>query len=96
MKLTPPGNKLLVELIVEETIRDSGLILVEEKEGKDGINPHSIHRAIVKYVGRKCEFVKEGDTVLLEYCFTRPFIYKGLDYKIITEDDIVGVVDEEN
>ncbi len=96
MNITPPEDKLLVELIKEETIRDSGLIIVQENF-KDGgeIHPHSIHKAVVKHVGSEAKYVKKGDNIFLEHCNVRPFVFKGLDYMIIKESDIVGVCNEE-
>ncbi len=91
MKITPPGDKLLVEIIVEETTTKGGIILVQENHKDGQIDPHSIHQAVVKHVGRECKFVKKGDAILLEHCYVRPFVFKGMLFKIISEKDIVGV-----
>lgn len=95
MIIKPPGNKLLVEIVVEEVTTSTGIILAQENFKEGEVHPHSIHQAKVVFVGRECEFVKEGDSILLEWCHIRPFQFKGDVYKIIKESDIVGICEGE-
>lgn len=98
MKIKPPNDKLLVELIIEEVTTASGLIITDmgrKVKNSDEPHPHSIHLAKVVAVGVDAKQVKAGDKLLVEYCFTRPFSFQDMEYKIIKESDIVGVVDED-
>lgn len=90
MNIQPYGKKMLLEIITEETTTASGLILTDNTTGD--YKPHDIIRCKIKYAGPECRLAKIGDIVLVEYCYTRPFVYKNMEYKIVQEPDLVGVI----
>lgn len=95
MNITMIENKLLVDLLVEETKTSTGIILSGGMMGTtEKVHPHKVFKALVIAVGNESKIVKEGDVVLIEHCFTRPFSYQNMEYKIIKESDIVGVVND--
>ena len=96
MKLLPPENKLLVELIRDEIVRESGIVITDGLYKDEEVHPHSIHLAKVIAIGRECKYIEIGDQILLEHCYTRPFSFRDMEYKIIKEPDIVGRTYESN
>ena len=95
MKLRPPNDKLIVELIDEEITTASGLIIAPTLHG-DEVHPHSIHKAVVIARGVDTKYIKEGDYILLEHCNTRPFSFRDMEYKLINESNIVGRIEDES
>lgn len=95
MEIRPPCDKLIIELLHEETVTDSGIVLTTKKADDYDVNPHDIFEAEVKFVGDEVTRVKKGDRILIEQCYTRPFKFRDMVYKIIKESDMVGVINEQ-
>ena len=96
MKVRPLGDKILVKRDEAVSKTDSGIYLPESakdkpKQGKimavgDGI--------LNRDTGERIPFsVKKGDAVLFSSYAGTEIKIEGTDYLIMTEDDILGVVD---
>jgi chaperonin GroES len=84
--LRPIKNNVIVELIEKEKVTSSGIVL-------SSADPAEANRGKVVSVGPNAELVKEGDTVLPNWNAARKAKYAGVDYYIVSEDEIVLIFD---
>ena len=96
MKVRPLGDKILVKRDEAATKTDSGIFLPESakdkpKQGKVVATGNAI---LNKETGEYLPFsVKKGDSVLFSSYSGTEVKIDGEDYLIMTEEDILGIVD---
>jgi len=84
--LRPIKNNVIVELIEKEKITSSGIVLASA-------DPAEANKGVVVSLGPDVEIIKEGDMVLPNWNAARKAKYDGVDYYIVSEDDIVLIFD---
>ena len=85
--LRPIKNNVIIELIEKEKITGSGIFL-------SSADPLEANKGKVVSLGPDTEMVKEGDTVLPNWNAARKTKYDGIDYYIVSEDEIVLIFGE--
>jgi chaperonin GroES len=95
IKLKPLGDRVLVEAVEEKEVKKGGIIIPETAKEKP---TESIVRALgtgkVDDNGKKVPFeVKVGDRVLTSKYGGTEVKLDGKEYKILSSDDILGVVE---
>jgi len=85
--LKPIKNNVVLELIQKEKVTSSGIVL-------PSADPVEANKGKVISIGPGVELVKEGDTVLPNWNAARKTKYDGIDYYIISEDEIVLIFGE--
>lgn len=85
--LKPIKNNIIVELIEKEKVTGSGIVL-------SSADPSEANRAKVISLGPNVESVKEGDFVLPNWNSARKAKYDGIDYYVVSEDEIVLIFGE--
>lgn len=91
-RFVPPSTKLIIKVkSQEETKTASGLILVTENKED---NPHACLKGVVEYAGIDSKYVKAGDVVEFEHCYSRPVQVDGVKYKAVLEENILGAYKE--
>ena len=93
MKIKPLGDKIFVEPISEEARTKSGIYLPDSAKEK----PKQAKVLAVgngKYIEGKLTplSIKPGDTVLIKEWGGDEIKIEGKDYKIIAEDDVLGII----
>lgn len=94
--LKPLGNRVLLEVIKQEEKTASGFVLPESAKEK----PQTA-RVIAVGEGRLLDngeraalLVSEGDTVIFEKYAGAEVKHKGTEYLVISESDIIAIVEE--
>jgi len=96
-KILPPIDKLIVKIVVQEITTKSGIVLGGSTNAVEE-NPHDILTGKVVAVGKDAKFVKIGNIILFEQCFSR-VCNLGMvmevedDFKIVREQDMLGVLE---
>ena len=85
--LRPIKNNVIVELIEKEKVTNSGIVL-------SSADPAEANKGKVLSLGPDVEMVKEGDMVLPNWNAARKAKYDGVDYYIVSEDEIVLIFGE--
>ena len=85
--LRPIKNNVIVELIEKEKVTNSGIVL-------SSADPAEANKGKVLSLGPDVEVVKEGDMVLPNWNAARKAKYDGVDYYIVSEDEIVLIFGE--
>lgn len=90
--LKPLGDRILIEPLAAEEVTKSGIIIPDSaKEERSEGKVIATGSGIVK--GKKYEFsVKVGDKVLYGKYSGEEVKIDGRDYKIIKEEDILGIL----
>jgi len=90
--LKPLGDRVLIEPLAAEEVTKSGIIIPDSaKEERSEGRVIAIGSGIVK--GKKYEFsVKTGDKVLYGKYSGEEVKIDGREYKIIKEEEILGVL----
>lgn len=83
----PLKNKIVIAEIKKETSTASGILI------KGNIDA-DVKLAKVIAVGPDCIDVKEGDAVVPDWSKGRPVMIDGMQRAVLTEDDIIGIVEE--
>jgi co-chaperonin GroES (HSP10) len=86
MPIKPTNNKILMKLIEKVKVTPSGIVL----SSADPLEPN--YGDVIK-VGPKVETVKPKDKVLPDWKKAVKVVIKDHDYYIITEENIVAVMD---
>ncbi len=96
MAITPLGNRLVAERIVEEEQVSGGIIIPDSAKEKG-----QTAKIIAAGPGAKQDDgsvvpldVKAGDTVMIGKYAGNEINVDGTDYLILTEDEILGVVED--
>ena len=84
--LRPIKNNVIIELIEKEKITGSGIVL-------SSADPVEANKGKVVSLGPDVEMVKEGDMILPNWNAARKAKYNGIDYYIVSEDEIVLIFD---
>ena len=85
--LRPIKNNVIVELIEKEKVTSSGIVL-------SSADPVEANKGKVVSIGPDVEMVKEGDMILPNWNAARKAKYNGIDYYIVSEDEIVLIFGE--
>jgi co-chaperonin GroES (HSP10) len=85
--LRPIKNNVIVELIEKEKVTSSGIVL-------SSADPVEANKGKVVSLGPDVEMVKEGDMILPNWNAARKAKYNGIDYYIVSEDEIVLIFGE--
>ena len=85
MNFKPLGKRVLVERTEVEEKTASGIILVDSAKEKP-------NTAIVKAVGSEVTELKEGDTIVFEQFRGTEFTLDGVDYLVLEQENIIGVM----
>ncbi|WP_018658957.1 co-chaperone GroES [Allofustis seminis] len=93
--LKPLGNRVILEMIEEESKTASGIVLPNAAKEKTYFG-----KVIAVGQGQRLDDgtllspeVKVGDTVVYEKFAGNPVTYDGADYLVIAADDLVAVVE---
>ena len=81
-------KKVLLAQKKREAKTEGGIILT--KEGATG----ETELAIVMEVGPECEYVKKGDTCVVDWRKSKLVHVDGMQAVVLEEDDILAVVEE--
>lgn len=87
MSIRPLHDKVLIAEGKKDTATESGIIL--DSKGTGDATP-----GIVLAVGPEVVEVKVGDTVYLEWHKSKPVTIEGVQRVMISEKDIIAVVEE--
>lgn len=90
MKIKPLGSRVLVKRIEEDEQVRGGIIIPDSAKEKS-----QEAEVVALGTGKKDDapfFVKKGDKVLLPSYGGNPIKVGGVEYTLIEEDDILGVV----
>lgn len=90
MKIKPLGSRVLVKRIEEDEQVRGGIIIPDSAKEKS-----QEAEVVALGTGKKDDvpfFVKEGDKVLLPTYGGSQIKVEGVEYTLIDEDDILGVV----
>ena len=96
MNVKPLGDKLLIKRDAAETKTESGIYLPESAKDKpkQGKVVQLGNGVLNRDTGEYMPFtVKKGDTVLFTSYAGTEIKIDGNEYLIMTEDDILGIVD---
>jgi chaperonin GroES len=94
IKLKPLGDRLLVEPIEEKEVKKGGIIIPDTAKEKptEGI-VRALGTGKTDDNGKKVPFeVKVGDRVLVSKYGGTEVKLEGKEYKILSSDDILGIV----
>ena len=96
MAIQPLGNRIVVERVEEEEQVSGGIIIPDSAKEKG-----QTARVVATGPGSKKDDgtvipldVKAGDTVLIGKYAGNEITVDGSDYVILTEDDILGVIED--
>jgi chaperonin GroES len=95
MKVKPLGDKILVKRLEAEEKTASGLYLPQSaKEKPQQAKVIRVGTGKVLDNGKKADFqVKEGDTIILSKWGGTEIKIDGQDYIMLSEDEVLAVVD---
>lgn len=94
MKLRPLGDCLIVKQHDEETKTASGIVLMPsgEKKSQGEVIAAGSGKILEDGTVRKIE-VKVGDVVLFGEYAKQPFKLDGVEYLVMHEADVIGIVE---
>ena len=95
IKLKPLGDRLLVEPVEEKEVKKGGIIIPDTAKEKptEGI-VRALGTGKTDDSGKKVAFeVKVGDRVLVSKYGGTEVKLEGKEYKILSSDDILAIVD---
>lgn len=85
MKIQPFGERITVEIIAQEEITESGLIMAIAKEKSN--------KGLVKAIGEDVkDYIKVGDVVIFNFGAGTSYSDGNADYKILNVKDVLGKV----
>ena len=87
MNIKPLRNMILVDEAEQETVSAGGIII----EGARSLEPSK--KAVALAVGPDVEFVKEGDTLFVEWNKGKPVTVDGKKLAMISEDHVAAILD---
>jgi len=95
MKFRPLGDRVLVEPIEQEEVREGGIIIPDTaKEKPQEGKIIALGTGKTDDDGKKIPFeVKKGDRVLISKYGGTEVKIDGKSYLIMREDDVLGVID---
>ena len=85
MNFKPLGKRVLVQRTEVESKTASGIILVDSAKEKP-------KTAEVKAIGGEITEIKVGDTIVFEQFRGTEFTLEGVDYLVLEQDNIIGVM----
>lgn len=85
MNFKPLGKRVLVQRTEVESKTASGIILVDSAKEKP-------NTAEVKAIGGEITEIKVGDTIVFEQFRGTEFTLEGVDYLVLEQDNIIGVM----
>ena len=94
LKIKPLGDRVLVEPIEETETKKGGIIIPDSaKEKPQESKIVALGTGKIDDDGKKVPFeVKKGDTVLTNKYGGTEIKLDGVEYKILTQDDILAVI----
>ena len=95
MKFRPLGDRVLVEPIEQDEVREGGIIIPDTaKEKPQEGKVVALGTGKTDDEGKKIPFeVKKGDRVLISKYGGTEVKVDGKQYLILREDDVLGVID---
>jgi len=96
VKIRPLGDKILVERIEAESVTKSGIYLPESaKEKPQEARVLAVGDGKMLEDGTRAKFqVKKGDKILLSKWGGTEFKVEDEDYLIVSEDDVLGIIED--
>ncbi|WP_121628673.1 co-chaperone GroES [Poseidonibacter antarcticus] len=85
MNFKPLGKRVLVQRTEVESKTASGIILVDSAKEKP-------NTAEVKAIGGEITEIKVGDTIVFEQFRGTEFTLDGVDYLVLDQENIIGVM----
>src|SRR6185295_15422031 len=95
LNVKPLGDRVLVELVEEKEVKKGGIIIPDSAKEKptEGV-VRALGTGKTDDEGKKIAFeVKVGDRVLVSKYGGTEIKIDGKEYKILSSDDILGVID---
>ena len=94
LKITPLGDRVLVETIEETETKKGGIIIPDSaKEKPQESKSVALGTGKIDDDGKKVPFeVKKGDIVLTNKYGGTEIKLDGVEYKILNQDDILAVI----
>lgn len=95
MNIQPLADRVVVKLLSAEQVSKSGIIIPDTAKEKPqegevvAVGPGRLDKDGVKRVPMD---VKKGDRVLFENWGGKDYKAEGVEYKILREDEILGIV----
>ncbi len=95
MKIQPLGDRVLVEPVKEEEVKNVGIIIPDTaKENPQQGIVIAVGTGKVDDTGKKIPFnVKKGDKVLMPKYGGTELKLNGKEYQIMREEDILGILE---
>jgi co-chaperonin GroES (HSP10) len=85
--LQPLKNKIILELMEKEKTTESGIVLMSADR-------EEANKGKVIAVGKDCEYLTEGNTILPDWNKAQKTKYEDKEYYIVSEDDVVMIFEE--
>lgn len=93
MKIKPLGNRVVVKLVSAETTSKSGIVIPDTaKEKPQEGEVMAVGPGELKDGKRIPIELKVGDLVLFENWGGKDYKSDGVDYKILREDEVLGLI----
>ena len=97
MKIKPLGDRVVVKVVAAETISKSGIIIpdtAKEKPQEGEVVAVGPGRYDEKHEKRIAVELKVGDKVLYESWAGKEYKAAGVEYKILREDEVIGLIEK--